>query len=661
MGAIAPESSWAQVRSLFGGGTEEPKITWQMQPDRESVRPGEELRLHWQADLAPGWRMYAMDSPEGAGIPLSVMLDELPSDWTQEGSFHQSETIQKYDRFFDKEVRYFEEAAHIATIVRLRESAAAGVDSLKASVRFQICDDEMCLPPTTRTFSTPVTVSEGEARGAYLELPVEGGDGELAASSTNRSRAEASGLWSFLFLAVGAGFAALLTPCVFPMIPLTVSFFTRHAGNRGRATRMALVYGFAIVGTFTALGIVTALLVGAAGAQTIAANPWINLGIGLIFLIFALALLGLFELRLPSGFVNYFSRRGNQEPGYLGVLFMGLTLTLVSFSCTAPFIGGLLAAAAQNQWAYPVIGMVGFSTAFSLPFVVFALFPNTLESLPSSGSWMNAVKVVLGFVELAAAFKFISNADLVWNWGFFSRSLVLAIWIVIFALAGVYLLGKLPLAGDKRTSQIGTLRLMAAIGFLSFSLYLMPGLLGAPLQKVDAFLPPRTTTDGGLTTTLAGYEENDRALSLNWHEEIDDARRQARETSQPIFIDFTGYTCTNCREMESIVFPQPSIVRRLEHDFVLLRLYTDDASDGARWQQYQLDLTGTVALPTYAVITPDEKVLRQWEGMASVEEFEGVLQAGIEGFEQQQSLAAGNSRAGNGATGVRGDRSGSPR
>ncbi len=633
----------AQVSSLSGDGSESSKITWQMQVDRENVRPGEQLRIHWHAELAEGWHMYGMDSPEGAGIPLSIALDRLPPGWKHDGSFHQSETIQEYDPFFKKEVQYFEEDADIAAIAQLDTSASTGVDSITADVRYQICDPEMCLPPTTRTFSAPVTVAAGDAREAYLDLPpaVEGGGTDRTPSegAGAGSGLGSAGLWSFLLLAVGAGFAALLTPCVFPMIPLTVSFFTRHAGNRSRATRMALVYGLAIVTTFTSLGILTALLVGAAGAQTIAANPWLNLSIGAVFVVFALALLGLFELRLPSSFVNYFDRRGREEPGYLGVLFMGFTLTLVSFSCTAPFVGGLLAAAAQSQWAYPAIGMVGFSTAFSLPFVIFALFPKALQGLPSSGGWMNAVKVVLGFIELAAAFKFISNADLVWNWGFFSRPLVLAIWIVIFALAGIYLLGKLPLAGDRPPAQIGTLRLLAAIGFLSFSLYLIPGLLGAPLQKVDAFLPPRLNAGATFMSGTAG-EGGDPALSLNWHEKIASAREEARQTSQPIFIDFTGYTCTNCREMESTVFPKPPIAQRLANDFVLLRLYTDDASEGARWQEYQLNLTGTVALPTYAIVTPEEQVLRQWEGMASVEEFEEFLETGSNQFDQQQSLAA---------------------
>lgn len=621
----------AQLESFSGFGAEEEneKITWQVQADRNTVRPGEQVRITWRAELAPGWHLYAMDSPEGAGVPLSISVDSLPEGWQQVGAFRQGTAKTQYDPFFKQDVRFFEESATVATLLEVQESVKAGKHTLHTSLTHQICDDKMCLPPTTERLTLPVTVERGSPRAAYAEMSLDNLEQVTpAASSASSGNA---GLWSFLLLAIGAGFAALLTPCVFPMIPLTVSFFTKQgAGSRGQATWLALVYGLAIIVTFTGLGILTALLVGAAGAQTIAANPWVNLFIGGVFVVFALALLGLFELRLPSGLVNYFNRQSSERTGYVGVLFMGFTLTLVSFSCTAPFVGGLLAAAAQNQWAYPVLGMAGFSTAFSLPFVFFALFPNWLQSLPSSGGWMNVVKVVLGFVELAAAFKFISNADLVWNWGFFSRPLVLAIWIVIFALTGLYLLGKLSLTEKASGEPIGTLRLVLAIGFFSFALYLVPGLLGAPLERVDAYLPPREPGKAMLMSSAG--KEGTNTDALNWYEEVDAAMAAAKEANKPVFIDFTGYTCTNCREMEATVFPKPPVASQLANSFVLLRLYTDDAAKGRTWQKFQLELTGTVALPTYAIVSPDRTLLSEWNGMASVEEFATFLKQGAQQF-----------------------------
>jgi thiol:disulfide interchange protein DsbD len=449
----------------------------------------------------------------------------------------------------------------------------------------------------------------------------------------------ADGLWGFLLLAIGAGGAALLTPCVFPMIPLTVSYFTKHADSRAESVRMASLYGVSIVATFTGLGVAMAALVGASGAQSIAANPWVNLFIGLTFVVFALSLLGLFELRLPSGLVNYVNRQGNERGGGAGVVFMGLTLTLVSFSCTAPFVGGLLAATAGGAWVFPVFGMVAFSATFALPFIGFAMFPKALDSLPQSGAWMNAVKVTLGFVELAAALKFLSNADLVWGTNLLSRPLAIALTVVLFALAGFYLLGKVRLKDEPVVEHIGSLRLLAATAFLGLALYMVPGLLGAPLGALDAYLPPRTTNDVGL---LSAVEPSTGTSTFDWHtDDIDGAFAEAESANKPVFIDFTGYTCTNCRDMEANVFPKPPVAEQLRSRYVLLRLYTDDLPDGATFQRYQLRLTGTTALPTYAIVDPhDRTLLRTTSGTLSVERFAAFLQDGAAQYADRQPLAA---------------------
>ncbi len=623
-------------------------VQWRARPQPERVAPGDSLWLRLEATIAEGWKVYALDSPPPTR-GVRVRLDALSADIRQVGPPHQQTPLEGYDPFFQKVVRYFLNQAALAVPLVVAPDAAPGVRTLTARVEFTTCNDRVCLPPTEVPVEATVRIdpqAPAAASPPRFEPVVPPIEPESPASSEaapvltdaaaqDLARARSGGLWGFLLLAVGAGLAALLTPCVFPMIPLTVSFFTRQSGSRAQAVRMALVYGLAIVVTFTGLGVLTALLVGASGAQTIAANPWVNLFIGLIFILFALSLLGLYELRLPSGLVNYFDRQSQTHGGYLGVLFMGLTLTLVSFSCTAPFVGGLLAATALGEWGYPVLGMVAFSLTFATPFVLFALFPRALEALPRSGAWMQTIKVVLGFVELAAALKFLSNADLVWGWGLLSRPLVIALVSVLFFLTGLYLIGKLRLSHEPPLETVGVGRLLVAVLFFGLSLYMLPGLLGAPLGNLDAYLPPRRATDVGLVALLQGSGSGENAAEMNWYEDPDAAFAEAQATNRPVFIDFTGYTCTNCRQMEATVFPHPEVAKRLQNDFVRLRLYTDDASVGPEWQRYQLQLTGTVALPTYAIVAPEGKpLLARHTGLASVEEFLAFLEEGSRSFQQ---------------------------
>ncbi|SHK15480.1 protein-disulfide reductase DsbD family protein [Rhodothermus profundi] len=624
-------------------------VQWRARVQPEAVAPGDSLWLRLEATIAAGWKMYALDSPPPTkGVRL--LVDALPEGIRQAGDPLQQPPLEGYDPFFQKVVRYFMDQAALALPLVAAPDARPGTRRIRVQVEFTICNDRICLPPTKVPVEAAVRIDPQAATVATpprfepVVPPIEPEPSTPALAETplltdaaaqDLARARSGGLWGFLLLAVGAGLAALLTPCVFPMIPLTVSFFTRQGGSRAQAVRLALVYGMAIVVTFTGLGVLTALLVGASGAQTIAANPWINLFIGLVFVLFALSLLGLYELRLPSGLVNYFNRQSQTHGGYLGALFMGLTLTLVSFSCTAPFVGGLLAATALGEWGYPVLGMVTFSLTFALPFVLFALFPRALEALPRSGSWMHTIKVVLGFVELAAALKFLSNADLVWGWGVLSRPLVIALVSVLFFLTGLYLIGKLRLPHEPLVETVGVGRLLVAVLFFGMSLYMLPGLLGAPLGNLDAYLPPRRATDVGLVTLLQASSASENRTELSWHEEVETAFAEAQAIGRPVFIDFTGYTCTNCRQMEATVFPHPEVARRLQNDFVRLRLYTDDASVGPEWQRYQLQLTGTVALPTYAIVAPaGQPLLARHTGLASVEEFIAFLEEGRRAFQQ---------------------------
>jgi thiol:disulfide interchange protein DsbD len=633
-------------------GVPQDHVSWSSSVQPEIVRPGGRVHAFFDAEIGEAWKMYALDSslPSTESVlsrPYGVAFDwtSLPDGVTYAGETVQSSPEEKYDDIFGMTLKYFHEGARFAAVFDVSPDAPEGSQTIEAGVRYQICNDDIgiCLNrvtvPVSVTFAVDASCSGDActADPAALAALTEGSGREtdvpgdfLLSAASDLATSRSGGFWAFLLLAVGAGLASLLTPCVFPMIPLTVSYFTKHADNRPQAFRLASVFGGSIVVTFTGVGVLAAIVVGAAGAQRIASNPWVNLFIAVVLVGFALALLGLYELRLPTGLLNYFNRQGNEKSGIVGVLFMGLTLTLVSFSCTAPFVGGLLAAASGGTWAYPLLGMVAYSATFALPFVLLAMFPNALNALPRSGSWMNVLKVVLGFVELAAAIKFFSNADLLWGWGLISRPLGIAFVVVVFTLAGFYLLGRLRLAHEPPIESIGVGRMLGAVLFFVAALYMLPGLLGAPLNRLDAYLPPRQGTDVSILSLFpsagAGASaSNDEGWIVD---DVDEAFVEGIRLKQPVFIDFSGYTCTNCREMEANVFPRPAVASRLE-DFVRLRLYTDGLERGDDLSRFQLQLTGTVALPTYAVVDPaSRKVLAKWSGMMDVEAFTQFLATG---------------------------------
>ncbi len=631
-------------------------VTWAVDVVPERVSPGRAAIVRFTATIEGegDWKMYALDSemPERTvgARPFGVKVDwsSLPGGIVPRPDMGQSRPEQGHDENFDMTLTWFHDEAVFTSVVDVDSALAdqGPVHNLEASVRYQICSDDfgVCLRPETETVPVSLTTASADAElGAApddLEKALVASYGSASSAgdnygSTGGGSAPMEGMAGFLLLALGAGLASLLTPCVFPMIPLTVSYFTKHADDRAASVRLASTYGISIVATFTVIGIVMAIVVGAAGAQTIASNPFVNLFIALVLVVFGLSLLGLFELRVPSGLLNRVHALGSSTGGHGGVIFMGLTLTLVSFSCTAPFVAGLLAAAAGGSWLFPVAGMVVYSATFATPFVLFALFPNALQRLPKSGSWMNVIKVVLGFVELAAAVKFFSNADLVWGWGLLSRPLGIAIILVLFFLAGLYLIGKLRLSHEPPVESIGAGRLIAATTFFVLSLYMLPGLLGSPLNALDAYLPPRQATDTGLFNMLGASPGSVPAgADDGWHvDDIDAAVAEASERGLPIFVDFTGYTCTNCRAMETNVFPRAEVAERLANNFVRLKLYTDGPERGDEFHRYQLRLTGIVALPTYAVVAPDgETLIRRSFGMMNAERFAAFLDEGYNRF-----------------------------
>ena len=420
---------------------------------------------------------------------------------------------------------------------------------------------------------------------------------------------------AFFWLAISAGAFALITPCVFPMIPITASYFAKHGGDsRQAAVKNAVLFGGGIIGTFTAVGLATSVLVGAAGMSRFAASPWVNLAIAAMFAVFAFNFFGFYEIRIPSGVLNRLDRltRDRASSGGLGAVLMGGTFAVTTFTCTAPFVGTLLVLASQGQWQQPVVGLLLFSSTFAVPFFFLALAPRVLGKLPRSGGWLTSVKVVLGLIELGAALKFVSNADLVLGWGIFSRQVVLVSWAVLCGVIAVYLVGvRFPVRATTRPHAIGA---TLAAGFAIFGIWLGLGLDGRPLGEVEPFLPPRAedTPAGALAMAERG-EEHD---GLHWYQnDLDGALAAAREGGNRVFIDFTGYTCTNCRWMESNMFTIPEVTEQLER-FVLARLFTDGEGEVYEDQMdYQKEKFGTIALPLYAVLDGEGETIATFLGL----------------------------------------------
>jgi thiol:disulfide interchange protein DsbD len=431
----------------------------------------------------------------------------------------------------------------------------------------------------------------------------------------------ASTLGAYVGLAALMGALSLLTPCVFPMVPITVSFFTNRASkNRREAVMQALVYGVGIVLTFTALGFALAVSFGATGLNRFAADPWLNLGVTALFLFFAMSLFGVFELALPSSVLTAASKADSGHSRYVGTILMGFAFTLTSFTCTAPFLGTLLVLASQGQWQWPLAGMLAFSSVFALPFVILALAPQMISALPRAGGWLMSVKATMGLLELAAAFKFLSNADLVWHWNIFTRTNVLIAWVLIAAVLVAYLLGAFKLGHAPRLSRPGVARLATAALCALVVIWLSRGVAGQRLGELEAFLPP-----ADLSGHAAGGE-------LSWiMNDYNAGLAQAKRENRPMLVDFTGYTCTNCRWMEANMFPRPDVTLELAR-YVRVRLYTDGKGDMyQRYQQLEQQLFGTVALPYYAAFNPSGTPVVAFGGLTrKPEQYIAFLRRGLE-------------------------------
>lgn len=657
----------------FAGAQIPTPVTLSAKLDPTPVKAGQSAKVTVTAKIDAGWHLYSLTQPAGGPRPTKITIDET-GPFKADGKATQPKPKVAADPNFTLEgqppfmTETFDGEVNFTLPIKVAADAQAGAQKLIVKFYYQVCDDHQCLPPRTKpievetmiaaanarllptpqispaaspsptnapspeTSPSPTATPDSSVAGITNPPPPPGsgaGDDDLAKSLKNR------GLFGFIWFALLQGLLALLTPCVFPMIPITVSFFTkREKKTSGQAVGQASFFSLGIILTYTVLGLALAVIAGPTGLTKLAANPWMNLFLTLLFVVFALNLFGMFEIRVPSGLVSKLDAQASKGEGgqTFATILMGITFTLTSFTCTTAFVGTVLIYATRGDWFWAVIGMVAFATAFALPFFLFALFPQWLHSLPKSGGWLNSVKVTMGFLEIAAAFKFLSNVDLVWGWQTVSRPLVLAAWIAIAIVAGIYLLGKIQLPHDSPVERLGVFRMLIATFFLGIAFYLLTGLFGSPLGELDAWLPPARANE-------VGQARGNAANEAKWLETYEAAVQKAKAENKPVFLNFTGVTCTNCRWMEKNMFPDPAVKKELEK-FVLAELYTDredtpeNQKADERNGQLQVDKFGSAALPLYAIVDPNGNKLAQFGGLTrDKQEFIGFLQRGAGRFQ----------------------------
>jgi thiol:disulfide interchange protein DsbD len=581
----------------------------------ERVQPGGALWLEFTATIEPGWHLYSPTTPPGGPIVTKIQIVQNPG--ISGVKVYRPQPVRKIDPNFGIDTETYSDKA-VFLLEAQTAGSKAGPLTVEATAYYQACNDVKCLRAVRKTASAAVTL-EATAPTAKFQIPT--GYGEVEAPSVYSASVEPpaspapstatpakdsasgplstqQGLIPFLLTAFVFGLASIFTPCVFPMIPITVSFFLNQSGG---GWKQAIVFCLGIVVLFTGLGFLVTAITGPFGVVQLGSSPWVNGFIALVFLVFGLSLLGAFELRLPSSLLTRLDR-ASQGGGYAGTLLMGLTFALTSFACIGPIVGPLLVASVQSKGAQPVMGMASFATGLALPFFGLALFPAYLRKLPRSGGWMARVKVVLGFIVLAAMFKYLSNIDQVFQTHILTRERFLAIWIVLFAMPGLYLLGFLKLEGMTKDEPLGVARALVAAAFLVFAISLTPGLVGARLGELDAYVPEATGTllgGGSAAAEPANYFKND----------LEGATAAARTQNKLLLINFTGYACTNCHWMKANMFTRPEIRAALKN-LVIVDLYTD-GTDAASQKNADFEdkKFNTASIPFYAIIDADQNVI----------------------------------------------------
>lgn len=591
---------------------------WTVSLSTEQPKVGEEVKLILQAQIPAGWYIYGTDfDPDLGPLVTTLILDESGA-YERVGRLQEIEGKKKYDEIFEGDITYFLKEGSFEQLLKINSSG-----TVSGILEYQMCSDltGQCINyeediEVAYTVIEPVenvssmesnSSDEGETLFNQIDSEESKSEKESLVTDFEPEGATEESLWGFMVLAFLAGLAALLTPCVFPMIPMTVSFFTGRASSRSAGIRQAFIYGFSIIGIYTIAGTAVSAIQGPEFANWLATHWLPNLFFFGIFIVFALAFLGMFEITLPSSFVNKVDAKA-EKGGLAGIFFMAFTLVLVSFSCTGPIVGSILISSAGGELIKPILGMFSFSLAFAIPFTLFAIFPEWLNRLPKSGGWLNSVKVVLGFLELALAFKFLSIADLVYHWGILDRDIFLVIWIVIFGALGLYLLGKIRLPHDSPLEFISVPRLLLALVTFMFVVYMIPGLWGAPLKYLSGYLPPMSTQQFKMEAGISSESGSGYVLDepvkyadileiphgIKGYFDYKQALRAAKEANKPLLIDFTGHGCVNCRKMEENVWVDPDVLRRLKEDFVMVALYIDERLELPESEWYTSSYDGKV-------------------------------------------------------------------
>ncbi|MGB0890921.1 MAG: protein-disulfide reductase DsbD family protein [Flavobacteriaceae bacterium] len=610
------------------------------------------------AAIDNSWHLYSQNVPKNGPNP-TVFNFEANKDYTLLGNVIEDEGHTVNDPVFKMMIKFFENSAEFKQRIKILNTELSLV---KGEVEFMVCDDTRCLPPTYIDL-------EFNLENAIVKKNENSVVNKVKPNSETKNKPSTSdkGLLSIFLIAFISGFAALLTPCVFPMIPMTVSFFTKQSKTKAAGIKNAVIYGISIIVIYVLLGVLVSLLFGADALNALSTNVWFNIIFFVLLLVFAASFLGAFEIMLPNSWANKVDSQADRG-GLIGIFFMALALAIVSFSCTGPIVGTLLVeAAAGGSQIGPIIGMLGFSLAIALPFALFAAFPGWLNSLPKSGGWLNTVKVVLGFLELALAFKFLSNADLVLQLHWLEREVFIAIWIAIFGTLAFYLFGKIQLPHDSPVKHISVGRLSLGMIVLSFTIYMIPGLWGAPLNLISAFPPPQHYSESpygvGFTQLGSGggvshSDVPDGAHLMAPHNilafnDYDKGLAYAKKVGKPVMIDFTGHACVNCRKMEQNVWVKPSILKKLKNDVVLISLYVDDKRRlkedeitdsklrpgkklkyiGQKWSEMQTIKYKTNTQPFYVLMNHNEENLNTPVGYTpNVKEYNNWMKEGIENF-----------------------------
>ncbi|MCF6349917.1 MAG: thioredoxin family protein [Flavobacteriaceae bacterium] len=633
-------------------GFKEP-VTWTTHVEKINDT---EYYLVFKAKIKDKWHLYSQYNVEGASLPLEFSSEQADSLFTIKGKALESKTHKAYSETWKKEETFFSKEGTLKQKIKLLKN---DVTKVRMSLFGQVCKEACILVSGDFDFdlTKAIEVTKMNTESAQISSSKKS---NIVKPKEKKDR----GLLTLFLLSFFAGFAALLTPCVFPMIPMTVSFFTKQSKSKAQGIRNAIIYGLSIIVLYVLLGSVVVWAFGADSLNILAANPWFNIAFFLLLLIFAISFLGAFEIILPSSWANKMDSKADKG-GVIGIIFMALALAVVSFSCTGPIVGTALVAAATKGGIAPIISMFGFSLAIALPFALFAAFPGWLNSLPKSGGWLNTVKVVLGFLELGLAFKFLSNADLVWDTHWLEREMFIAIWIAIFGTMAFYLFGKIKLPHDSPLTHISVGRLLLGILTLTFVIYLIPGLWGAPLKLISGFPPPMhysespygigfSKREGGILQEKlpegAVYGPHDIAS----FEDYDQGLAYAKKVGKPILLDFTGKACVNCRKMEEQVWSDPKILQILKNDIVLISLYVDLVKPlpkeeqyisettgkkirtyGNKWSDFQMKKYKANAQPYYVLINHNEENLNLYTSYnPDIDKYYNWLKEGIGNFKK---------------------------